>query len=279
MKVMIQAALLALAAPALICLAQSANQQNLAAILKQRYADQTLILRRAVDKNNQVYDSTGTLLSGEKNGPWTVYAGVNLNSISLSSDELRLEGERQEFVFDRHENALAPIKKKESIELLVKLEAPVKKIEEAEALLHKVFALTDDDVIASVPDFWQPYLRKRVAVKENPPAAKPSPKLQRRMTDAQAEKKFGVTAPKPVFTPEPSYTKLAQHPGLQGVVVLSAVIDEAGKVVNPYIVRPLGLGLDEQAIEAVKTWKFKPATRNGQPAKIEMALEIAFNLD
>jgi TonB family protein len=43
-------------------------------------------------------------------------------------------------------------------------------------------------------------------------------------------------------------------------------------------VKPLGLGLDEKAIEAVHTWKFKPASRNGSPVAVRMSVEVSFRL-
>jgi TonB family protein len=282
MKVL-KGALLALAAPGLICLAQSADQQDVAAILKRHYVDQALILRLAVDKNKQVYDAAGTLLSGGKDGPWTVYAGVMPKKIALSARELRIEGYRLEFAFDAREQALTPYKSKQHIQLVVGLAEPLTTIDQAEAILAKVFALTDDDVIASVPEIWKPYLKRRAALKKNPSLASAEADLLQRparpkpMSQAEMEE-LGVTAPKAISTPEPSYSSFAKDHKFQGTVVLTATIDEAGKVLNPYIARPAGMGLDEQAIEAMKVWRFKPGTKNGRPVPVEISLEIQFNL-
>jgi TonB family protein len=60
-------------------------------------------------------------------------------------------------------------------------------------------------------------------------------------------------------------------------MVLTGIIDATGKVRQVRIVRPVGFGLDEKGIEAVQSWKFKPATRDGKPVAVEMGLEISFN--
>jgi periplasmic protein TonB len=49
-------------------------------------------------------------------------------------------------------------------------------------------------------------------------------------------------------------------------------------VQEPRVVRGLGLGLDENAIEAVSQWQFKPGTRDGQPVKVAATIEVNYRL-
>jgi len=44
------------------------------------------------------------------------------------------------------------------------------------------------------------------------------------------------------------------------------------------VARPLGMGLDEKAIEAVRTWRFEPAKKDGQPVPVQMNVEVSFRL-
>jgi TonB family protein len=60
--------------------------------------------------------------------------------------------------------------------------------------------------------------------------------------------------------------------------VLWFEIDASGDANVVLLIKPLGLGLDENAVEAVKTWKFKPATRNGIPVRVRAMAEITFHL-
>lgn len=88
----------------------------------------------------------------------------------------------------------------------------------------------------------------------------------------------GVSAPVPVFRPEPSYSKEARKAKLQGTVVVSIVIDATGTVTDCKVVKPLGMGLDERAVETVKTWKFKPSLQNGLPVAVRVMVEVGFRL-
>lgn len=87
-----------------------------------------------------------------------------------------------------------------------------------------------------------------------------------------------VTAPVPIYKPEPAYSEEARKAKYQGTVVLWIVVDVQGNVTDARVVRPLGLGLDEKALETVKTWKFKPALRNGTPVPVRVMVEVSFRL-
>src|SRR5207244_7117629 len=65
----------------------------------------------------------------------------------------------------------------------------------------------------------------------------------------------GVSAPRPIFTPEPEFSEEARKAKYQGVVVLNIIVGTDGRVHNPRVVRSLGMGLDEKAIEGVKDRK------------------------
>jgi protein TonB len=88
----------------------------------------------------------------------------------------------------------------------------------------------------------------------------------------------GVSAPIPIYEPEPPYSEEARKAKFQGVVVLSIVVDTQGNVSDVHVVRRLGLGLDEKAEETVKTWKFKPAMRNNSPVPVRVLVEVSFRL-
>lgn len=88
----------------------------------------------------------------------------------------------------------------------------------------------------------------------------------------------GVSAPRPIYTPEPEFSEEARKAKYQGVVVLNIVVGTDGRVHNPRVVRSLGMGLDEKAIEGVKTWKFDPSKKDGRNVAVEMNIEVAFNL-
>ncbi len=88
----------------------------------------------------------------------------------------------------------------------------------------------------------------------------------------------GVTNPAPIYRPEPMYSEEARKSKLQGAVLLTLVVDATGHATNIRVIKPLGLGLDEKAIEAVKAWRFKPGMKDGQPVAIQAQIEVTFRL-
>lgn len=88
----------------------------------------------------------------------------------------------------------------------------------------------------------------------------------------------GVTAPIPVFRVEPEYSEEARKSKHQGSVRLAIIVDELGRTAAVKVLTPLGMGLDEKAMEAVRKWRFKPGTKNGKPIPVEAQVLVNFQL-
>ena len=88
----------------------------------------------------------------------------------------------------------------------------------------------------------------------------------------------GVSAPNVLTKVAPEYSNDARAARLEGTVVLSLVVDQQGRPQNLKVVRSLGLGLDEQAIEAVEKWRFKPGMKDGKPVPVMATIEVNFRL-
>jgi TonB family protein len=88
----------------------------------------------------------------------------------------------------------------------------------------------------------------------------------------------GVTQPRPIYDPDPDYSDAARKAKYQGSVVLWLVVGPEGLPHNIRVQRSLGMGLDEKAIAAVSTWRFQPATLNGQPVAVEVNVQVSFRL-
>jgi protein TonB len=87
-----------------------------------------------------------------------------------------------------------------------------------------------------------------------------------------------VVGPQVVFHPEPEFSEEARKAKLQGVVVLEIQVDQSGHARIIRVSQPLGLGLDEKAVEAVLRWRFRPATRNGLPVPANATIYVNFRL-
>ena len=88
----------------------------------------------------------------------------------------------------------------------------------------------------------------------------------------------GVTPPTILFKVDPKYSEEARKARYQGTVVLEAIVRKDGTVDILRVVRSLGFGLDENAVQALKKWKFRPGMRNGLPVDVALNIEVNFNL-
>ena len=88
----------------------------------------------------------------------------------------------------------------------------------------------------------------------------------------------GATPPEPVSQPKPQYPALAAASHLTGVVILEAVIATDGSVRDVKVLRGLGMGLTEAAVDAVKQWRYKPAVLDGVPVQFALTVTVSFKL-
>lgn len=88
----------------------------------------------------------------------------------------------------------------------------------------------------------------------------------------------GVSQPVVLVKVEPEYSEDARKARYSGVVVLSAIIDKDGQPREIRVIRSLGMGLDEKAIEAVQKWRFRPGMKAGQVVNVRAQIEVNFRL-
>jgi TonB family protein len=88
----------------------------------------------------------------------------------------------------------------------------------------------------------------------------------------------GETEAQGSYTPAPDYTEEARRARLEDVCVVSVIIGTDGHTSHIVVTKKLGMGLDEKAVEAVRTWTFEPARRNGRPVLTHLTLKVQFKL-
>jgi TonB family protein len=88
----------------------------------------------------------------------------------------------------------------------------------------------------------------------------------------------GVSPPRVVSKTAPDYTDEARLARLTGNVTVKLIVDEDGSVRDLDVTKPLGMGLDQKAIEAVKSWQFAPGTVDGKPVAVLTSVSVNFQL-
>jgi TonB family protein len=129
---------------------------------------------------------------------------------------------------------------------------------------------------SSVPPLPLPPTAPLPPVKSLPPLS--SEEIFNAIThDAKTQ---GVQEPELLKSPLPPYTAEARAAKIEGIVVLQVVVRKDGSIADAKVIRGLGYGLDESALNTLKTqWRFKPGMLNGQPINVRCVVEISFRLN
>jgi TonB family protein len=238
----------------------TAHADSVKDALKHQYKNHILALRFPFTPgHDQEFDFTGHRLNAPPNSAWLLYGGIYVEKLNVSSDALRLQGPLAAFADQKIDGQHVLVRFSKSHQIEIHLDKPLKSLEDAQAVLGRVFFLAAD-----AAEHAKPELRR---------AADTIPDDQ--IYDYHQD---GVHAPRPTYTPEPDFSEEARHQKVQGSVILSVVVDKMGTVARIRMDKVLGHGLDEHAMEAIKTWRFTPGTRNGEPVAVKEPIEVAFNL-
>jgi len=88
----------------------------------------------------------------------------------------------------------------------------------------------------------------------------------------------GVSPPVVIYQVDPEFSEKARMAKYQGVVVVEFIVDAKGIPRDLRVVRPLGMGLDQKALDAVRKYRFKPAMLNGHPVSVPIAIDVDFHI-
>jgi protein TonB len=88
----------------------------------------------------------------------------------------------------------------------------------------------------------------------------------------------GVSAPQVIFQVEPEFSEEARKAKVAGNVLVNLWVDTNGNPSHVHVIRGVGMGLDDKAVEAVRQYKFKPAMENGKPVLVELNIEVNFQI-
>ena len=115
-----------------------------------------------------------------------------------------------------------------------------------------------------------PEVDMEVAIPEGPPDPEP---------EGPIRVGGDVSAPVKVSGRQPAYTPSARNARIEGPVVVQAIVSKQGVVTDVKVLKDQPMGLSQQAEEAIRDWKFEPATLNGTPVDVYYNLTVNFSLD
>jgi len=258
--------------------------------LETRLKSQFLMLRGMWDGDKLTFDSQGNFNGSALTLPFSLSA-VTVNKVRLADSQLEIEGRREGLEFHQPIKAVSwKSARKVHLSIAVDSQHP----EALNAAIDKVFSIgVDQDLAANAPDYWQPWLRALLhlpgagplrpndgALDETAtaPSESPAGALPVATPDGIYRPGGRVNPPRLTYAPDPRFTVPARELKYHGIVVLGLVVNAKGRTERIHIVRPLGMGLDEQAVDVVSRYQFAPATLQGKPVPVRINIEVNFRI-
>jgi protein TonB len=87
-----------------------------------------------------------------------------------------------------------------------------------------------------------------------------------------------VKAPVAISRSAPRYPEVARKARIEGTVLVEATIDQAGNVVDARVLNDIGMGCGQAALDAIRGWRYEPATLNGRPVSVYLEVSVSFQL-
>jgi TonB family protein len=241
-----------------------------------------VLLRGMYDGQQLNFDAQGNLIGQADVLPFSLSAVV-AEQIRVTDTQIEIVGSRAGLELKPGSDAGAPesvtgvsLGKGKHNKVVVSIARDPQHPEWLEAAVGKVFAVgLDDELMTTVPDYWQPWLRHQLHPDE---PQRPYPGVSLEAPQGGKVIPGVVSPPSVIYDPNPSFSPDARQKKFSGTCVIGLIVDASGNPQEVRIVRALGLGLDERAVDTVRRYKFKPAEYKGQPVAVVINLEVNFKI-
>lgn len=265
---------LALAGGSAVFAQTAMTEQSLLAKLQQ---GRFVVLRGMYAGDKLRFDRQGNPMGRTDLMPFSLSA-MHVDQVRLTGSKLEVRGVREGLEFLPPESPGAALTLTAAPwhqePVTITIERDRKDDQALAAAVDKVFAPgLDDALAAAAPEYWQPWLHHYLH--RDDPAARLRTVIQQREDGPCGAP--GVRPPRQIRPiPFPEFSDAARRAAYGGVVLLHMTVDRDGAPQNIFIVRPLGMGLDEQAVDAARRYQFIAATRGGEPVACELNMEMSF---
>jgi TonB family protein len=250
-----------------------------------------LMLRGMWDGGKLTFDSQGNLVGKARLRPFSLSAVIT-RSVRVTNSGIEIKGERAALVFTAS-NIATSTKGSGTIDVVIVRDD--RHPEELDSALGKVFSIGIDESLATnAPEYWRKYLGAYLHL---PGAASirpgssglnecPDPRVSA-SPDRPGPDENGVyrvakgdevIPPSLIHATDPAFTDAARAQHYQGTVVVGLVVNPYGRPQSTEILRPIGMGLDENAVAAVNQYEFKPATYQGNPVPVHICGEVTYRI-
>jgi TonB family protein len=238
-----------------------------------------VILRGMYSGDALHFDDQGIVIGSPDTQPFALSA-LQIENVRLKTTELDIKAKRLGLTFlppdkTTHTTAIKPVRLRRTDPLYIVIERDPTHPEALSAALNKIFAVRfDKQLAASAPAYWQPWLRHQMD--PTVPFFKPAEVSIAKSLANMA--KLGITAPKLLHSVDPHFSNAARRLRFHGTSIIELIVDTSGAPRDIFIRQPVGMGLDQKAVEAIRQYRFSPAMKDGKPIPLFVAIAVSFRI-
>lgn len=263
--------------------ANAADRNDLEKDLLRIYRHKLLSLKHPCIGAVVQFDSSGALVTNAVAGPWSTSGLLQVENLVLTPQRLEIDGRRVILALRTRDVGthtpllpsdvgVTPLVTGDRVRVFVDLTAT--DVSQVNRSISQVFQ--GGQLMDRVAAFWQPKTLDLKGFRKSAPNGIVGELEGNRPVYLANSGRTG--APKPIDTPDPTYTEAARRKGSEGTAVLFVVVNEKGFPEVLEVTRSLDEDLDTQALACVAHWRFRPAMKDHQPVAVTINVEVTFRI-
>jgi TonB family protein len=267
---------------------------SLQKLLETKLKGTVLSLRTPAPNPSLTFDSNGLPTHKLGHGLASADRDLLIKEVHVTDKSLQLKGERVYYVWDSKNKHLQGMTQQNTVLILLKLSKPNLTEADIAPALNEIFLTgkeRDEGVCRPEENaaFNEIYSNGKVRTlseqeqidARNAPPVQSKSELQT-ICLQKGQRGYrtvnGINPAKALVASDPSYTQTARQQNVQGTVIYAVRIDQQGLPTDALLVQPLEPTLNMAGIEALRSWKFQPATFQAEPVAVVVMVEINFRL-
>jgi TonB family protein len=248
----------------------------------------TVYIRHSYSSTYLHFNEDGAILNGARMGYWSETGGVYPTRIEVwPSGLLHIEGERVAVAFNQRKERWDDVRRPHAAVVIEVQFAPGHlTVAQVQRTIGLIFATDVKELSSDLLPYWRPCVTG--VLKADPHSKDRVYCFGKDVTpDMTTHAPVWTNAPRAggdiqpartLETHQPRFTDVARELMFNGSSILWLVVDEQGRPAEIYVASPAGYGLDDQAVNAISRWRFRPANENGRPVRVQMTVEISFKV-
>lgn len=271
-------------AGATLLLASAVQAQSTRDEIEKRLTSQPLILRGLWAEDKLEFDGAGQPKKDYRTTSVTV-CGMQVQNVAVSGKVLRLNGIRMALEWhptpDSRSRRLTmdevPVLKSKDPGSVEKMSVEIKGAENFGPAIDAIFATNLADLVPVLPDYWKVFAERQgedIVSKRDPVI----PDVKSGAVPRPWHVGGSVQPPKLIYQVDPVFSEEARRAKISGNTQIYMIVGADGVPQKVLIARPAGHGLDEKAVEAARQYRFRPATRDGEPVPVDLYIDVNFQV-